>query len=159
MDKKQIEILFIALAAFGTLALVYFAYKSNSDGGDNITVSYPIVRSAPVDQVGLANAQANVRASELAASTSAFQSLVNLVLGKDTNKTNLAITEVNANAQIEISENESETLQYQALQQSQALISAARFQFEAVRQQEKSKRHGSVWNTIGNLASSIIKLF
>ncbi len=165
MDKQEIQIVALSLGAVGTIALVYFAYmnsQNTGNGGDADFVtnfSYPIVTSAPVDSVGIANAQVSLATAELASESSMFGKLVDLVLGKDTNATNLAITEIAANAQIEVSENDNETLRYQAGQNSQAIISAARYNYEATRQQEKTKRNQSVGSTIGSIVGSILRLF
>lgn len=50
-----------------------------------------------------------------------------------------------------------QTERYKAEREAFAFIESQRYQYEQTRQQEKTKRNQSVWDTIGSIASGIFK--
>ena len=183
MDNKNIQTIAIILAGFGTLALVYFAYKQTSGNsgasGETNVSSFPVITGAPVDSVGIANAQVALRNSELSAYASGFQSLIGYALGTDTNQTNLGITQISSASNERIAQiagdvaryeattnahslevqaqTQAETLRYVSDRQSAAQIEQARYTYEAQHQQQRTARHNGVTGVIGGIISGIFK--
>lgn len=173
-SKFSVETLFVIIAGFGTLLLVYFAYVGRSSGGagevgalgGTTVLSYPIITTAPVDEIGLANAQVALASAELEAQSAGWNSMLSFFGLLDTNKSNVQISDIQANAQINIahtvsdaekyiSEQEASAIRFTAEQNARALIEQSRYQYETTRQQEKSKRT----STVGDVFKNLFKLF